>query len=259
VVCCDERPSQLVREVRQPVLAAPGQPGRYDDDYRREGTCHLCMCLQPLGGWRHVKVTDRRTAQDFAHGMRDLVDSHFPQAPLISVGLDHLNTHTPAALEESFAPAEARRRLQNLDFRATPKHGSGLNLAEIECAVLSTPCLNRRIPEQATRRRRVEAWNAGRNAAAATINWRFTTAKARRTLKRLYPSSSVWSTTKYTHESYAAWAPMIDSTRCGPWLYRSKNAYAALSRASRETKSSHWVTSRRNCRHSISIGFNQGL
>jgi hypothetical protein len=116
------------------------------------------------------------------------VDRHFPQATLISVVLDHLNTHTPAALYETFAPAEARRLLQKLDFRYTPKHGSGLNMAEIEFAVLSTPCLKRRIPDQATMRRRISAWEVGRNAATATINWRFTTAKARRKLKRLYPS-----------------------------------------------------------------------
>jgi DDE superfamily endonuclease len=161
---------------------------RYDYEYRREGTCNLFMFLQPLGGWRHVKVTDCRTAQDFAHCMKDLVDSHFPQAALISVVLDNLNTHTPAALYETFAPAEARRLLQHLEFRSTPKHGSWLNMAEIEFAVLSTQCLNRRISDQATVRRRVAAWEAGRNAAAATINWRFTTAKARRKLKRLYPS-----------------------------------------------------------------------
>jgi hypothetical protein len=188
VVCFDESPSQLVSAVRQPVLAAPGQPVRYDYEYRREGTCNLFMFLQPLGGWRHVKVTDHRTAQDFAQCLKDLVDRHFPQATLISVVLDNLNTHTPAALYETFVPAEACRLLQKLDFRYTPKHGSWLNMAEIEFAVLSTQCLNRRIPGQATVRRRIEAWEAGRNATTATINWRFTTAKARRKLERLYPS-----------------------------------------------------------------------
>jgi hypothetical protein len=188
VVCVDESPYPLVSEVRQPVLAAPGRPVRYDDEYRREGTCTLFMFLQPLGGWRHVKVTDRRTAQDVAHCMKALVDSHFPQATLISVVLDHLNTHTPAALYDTFTPAEARRMLRKLDFRYTPKHGSWLNMAEIEFAVLSTQCLSRRIPDQATVRRRIEAWEASRNAETATINWRFTTAKARRKLKRLYPS-----------------------------------------------------------------------
>jgi hypothetical protein len=157
VVCCDESPDQLVSEGRQPVLAAPGQPAQYDDAYRREGTCNLCMFVQPLGGWRHVKVTDRRTAWDFAHGLRDLVDRHVPQATLSSVVLDNLNTHTPAALYETLAPAEARRLLQKLDVRDTPKHGSWLNMAAIEFAVLSTQCLNRRIPDQATVRRHIEA------------------------------------------------------------------------------------------------------
>lgn len=188
VVCFDESPYQLVSEARQPVLAAPGQPVRYDYEYRREGTCNLFMFVQPLGGWRHVKVTDRRTAQDFAQCMKDLVDSHFPQATLITVVLDNLNTHTPAALYDTFTPAEARRLLQKLDFCYTPKHGSWLNMAEIEFAVLSTQCLNRRIPDQATVRRRVGAWEASRNAQKATINWRFTTGKARRKLRRLYPS-----------------------------------------------------------------------
>jgi hypothetical protein len=188
VVCVDASPYQLVSEVRQPLLAAPGQPVRYDDDYRREGTWNVFMFLPPLGGWRHVKVTDRRTAQDFAQWRRDLVDSHVPQATLIRVVLDNLNTPTPAALYETCAPAEARRLLQKLDLRSTPQQGSWLHMAEIEVAVRSTPCLNRRIPDQATVRRRVEAWEAGRNAAAAIINWRFTTAKARRKLKRLYPS-----------------------------------------------------------------------
>ena len=188
VVCFDESPYQLVSEARQSVPGAPGQPVRYDDEYRREGTCNLFMFVQPLGGWRHVKVTDPRTAQAFAHWMKDLVDHHFPQATLISVGLDNLNTHTPAALYETFRPAEARRILQHLDFRYTPKHGSWLTMAEIEFAVLSTQCLDRRIPDQATVRRRLEAWEASRNAKRVTIHWRFTSAKARRKLKRLYPS-----------------------------------------------------------------------
>jgi hypothetical protein len=117
VVCVDERPYQLISEVRQPVPVAPGQPVRYDDAYRREGPCHVCMFAQPLGGWRHVKVTDRRTAQDFAHCMKDLVDRHVPEATLIRVVLDHLNTHTPAALSDTLTPAEARRLLQKLDCR----------------------------------------------------------------------------------------------------------------------------------------------
>ena len=188
VVCFDESPFQLVSEVRQPLPMGPGQPRRYDYEYRREGTCNLFMFFQPLQGWRHVKVTDRRTAQDFAHCMKDLVDSHCPKATLISVVLDNLNTHTPAALDETLTPVEARRLLQPLEFRYTPKHGSWLNMADIEFAVLSTQGLNRRIAAQAPVRRRVDAWDAGRKAATAVINWQFPTAKARRKLKRLYPS-----------------------------------------------------------------------
>ena len=188
VVCFDESPYQLVSEVRQPVLAAPGQPVRYDYEDRREGTCNLFMFLQPLGGWRHVKVTDRRTAQDFAHCMQDLVDHHFPKAQVISVVLDNLNTHTPAALYETFAPAEARRILRKLDFRYTPKHGSWLNMAEIEFAVVTKQCLNQRIPDPVTVGQKIAAWETCRNVAQATVQWQFTIAKARRKLKGLYPA-----------------------------------------------------------------------
>jgi hypothetical protein len=187
VVCFDESPYQLVSEVRQPLPLRPGQPARYDYEYHREGMCNLFMCFEPLQGWRHVKVTARRTAQDFAHCMQDLVDVHFPQATVISVVLDNLNTHTPAALYATFPPAEACRILRKLDFHYTPKHGSWLNMAEIEFAVVSTQCLNRRLGEQETVRRAVAAWETQRNAAKATVEWRFTTAKARRKLKHIYP------------------------------------------------------------------------
>ena len=188
VVCVDESPYQMVSEVRQPLPATPGHPVRYDDEYRREGTCNLFMLFQPLQGWRHVKVTDRRTAKDFAHGMQELVDVHFPKADLMSVVLDNLHTHTPAALYEAFNPPEARRLLRKLDFRYTPKHGSWLNMAEIEFAVLSTQGLDRRLPDQETVCRTTMAWQTQRHAAQAKVNWRFTIAKARRKLKRLYPS-----------------------------------------------------------------------
>jgi hypothetical protein len=187
VVCFDESPYQLVSEVRQPLPVRPPQPARYDYEYRREGTCNLFMCFEPLQGWRHVKVTARRTAQDFAHCMQDLVDVHFPQATVISVVLDNLNTHTPAALYATFPPAEACRILRKLDFHYTPKHGSWLNMAEIEFAVVSTQCLDRRLGNQETVRRAVAAWETQRNAAKATVDWRFTTAKARRKLKHIYP------------------------------------------------------------------------
>ena len=166
----------------------PGQLLRYDYEYRREGTCNLFMLFQPLQGWRHVKVTDRRTAKDFAYCMQELVDVHFPKAAVISVVLDNLNTQTPAALYEAFPPAEARRLLRKLDWRYTPKHGSWLNMAEIEFAVVSKQGLDQRLPTQERVRRTTTAWEPQRNAVQATVNWRFTIAKARRKLKRLYPS-----------------------------------------------------------------------
>ncbi len=191
VVCFDESPYQLVDEARQPLPMLPGQAMRYDYEYRRMGTCNLFMFFQPLQGWRQVKVTDRRTAKDFAHCMQELVDVHFPKATLISVVLDNLNTHTPAALYEAFPPAEARRLLRKLDFRYTPKHGSWLNMAEIEFAVLSRQGLDRRLPRAKTVQRTITAWETQRNAVQAKVNWRFTITKARRKLKRLYPSQSL--------------------------------------------------------------------
>jgi len=187
LVCFDESPYQLVSEVRQPLPVAPGQPVRYDYEYRREGTCNLFMFFEPLQGWRHVKVTDRRTTEDFAYCMLDLVDSHFPRAAVISVVLDNLNTHTPAALYATFPPAEACRILRKLDFHYTPKHGSWLNMAEIEFAVVTTQCLDRRLGHQEMVRRAITAWETQRNAAKATVDWRFTTTKARRKLKHIYP------------------------------------------------------------------------
>jgi hypothetical protein len=187
VVCFDERPDQCIRDVRQPLPVRPGQPARYDDEYRREGTCNLFMCCEPWQGWRHAEVTDRRTAQDFAYCRQDLVDGHFPQATVISVVLDNLHTHTPAALYATFPPVEACRLLRKLDCHDTPTHGSWLNMAELECAVVSTQCLNRRLGDQETVRRAVAAWETQRHAAKATVEWRFTTAKARRKLKHIYP------------------------------------------------------------------------
>jgi hypothetical protein len=145
------------------------------------------MCFEPRRGWRHVKVTDRRTAQDCAYGMKDVVDTPFPQAMVIRVVLDHLHTHTPAALSATFPPAEAWRLLRKLDLHDPPKHGSWRNMAEIECAVVSTQGLDRRLGDQETVRREVAAWETRRNAQKATTDWRVTTAKARRTLKRLSP------------------------------------------------------------------------
>jgi hypothetical protein len=149
------------------------------------------MFFEPLRGWRHVKVTERRTAKDYAPCLKDLVDGYYPKATLISIVQDNLNTHTPAALYEVFEPAEARRIISKLDFRYTPKPGSWLNMAEIEFAVLTSQCLDRRVGERASLERKIAAWESRRNEAQAKVNWRFTTKHARSKLQRLYPSESV--------------------------------------------------------------------
>jgi len=187
-VCFDESSKQQVKEVRTPLPVAPGQPARYDTEYERNGVSNLFMFFAPLLNWRHVKVTDRRTAVDWAQCMRDLVDVHFPEAERITVVQDNLNTHTPAALYAAFPPEEAKRIWDKLEFHHTPKHGSWLNMAEIELSVLSRQCLDRRIPDQETLTTEVAAWEADRNAMQATVDWRFTTEDARIKLKRLYPS-----------------------------------------------------------------------
>jgi DDE superfamily endonuclease len=187
-VCFDESSKQQVKEVRTPLPAAPGQPARYDTEYERNGVSNVFMFFAPLLNWRHVKVTDHRTALDWAHCMRDLVDVHFPDAERITVVQDNLNTHTPAALYVTFPPEEAKRIWDKLEFHYTPKHGSWLNMAEIELSVLSRQCLDRRIPDQETLIAEVAAWEAERNGSGATVHWRFTTADARIKLKHLYPS-----------------------------------------------------------------------
>jgi hypothetical protein len=187
-VCFDECPYQLISEVRRPLPVKPGRPQRYDYEYKRKGTCNLFMFVQPHVGWRHVKVTDQRTKLDFAQCMKDLVDLYFPDAHLIRVTLDNLNTHTPAALYEAFEPAEARRIIRKLEFHHTPKHGSWLNMAEIEFSVLAGQCVDRRLPASDTVRTEVAAWETQRNAEQAKIHWRFTTDKAHSKLERLYPS-----------------------------------------------------------------------
>jgi hypothetical protein len=169
VVCVDASPDHLVRETRQPLPVAPGRPARYAYEYRREGTCHLLLFCPPLAGWRHVEVTARRTAQDFAPCMNALVEIHCPKAALISVVRDNLHTHTPAALYEAFPPAEARRMLSKRDLRYTPQHGSWLNMAEVEFAGLADQCLDRRLPDRDMARHEVEAWEASRNAVKATV------------------------------------------------------------------------------------------
>lgn len=191
VVCLDETSKQLVSETRTPLPAEPGQPERVDYEYERQGTANLFMAVEPLTGQRHVTVTDRRTAVDFAQVVKALLEVHYPHAEKVVLVLDNLNTHKPAALYQAFEPAVAWRLLERLDIHHTPKHGSWLNMAEIELSVLSQQCLNRRIPDTATLTREVAAWQQARNADPRPVNWRFTTADARIKLKRLYPSIEV--------------------------------------------------------------------
>ena len=186
-VCFDESNKQQIKEVSDPLPLQAGQPLRYESEYERNGVSNLFMFFAPLLNWRHVKVTDQRTALDWAQCMKDLVDVHFPDAEQIVVVMDNLNTHTPAALYAAFAPEEAKRIWDRLEFHYTPKHGSWLNMAEIELSVLSRQCLNRRIADQDALRREVTAWAERRNRSGATVEWRFTTADARIKLKKLYP------------------------------------------------------------------------
>jgi hypothetical protein len=186
-VCFDELPYQIVAETRTPVPARPGRPARVDYEYRRNGTANLFMRVDPERGWRRVSVTDRRTKRDFAREMQTLVDEDYPDADVIRLVSDNLNTHTPAALYEAFPPAEARRIARKLEFHHTPKHGSWLNQAEIELSVLSGQCLDRRLGDRATLEHEVAAWEAERNQAHTTSVWRFTSAAARTKLHRVYP------------------------------------------------------------------------
>ena len=185
-VCLDEKSKQLLADVREPVPAEKGRPGRQDYEYERKGTANLFIVSEPLRGWRHVSATERRTKIDWAHCMKDLVDVHYPHAERIVVVMDNLNTHTPA-LYEAFDPAEARRLCEKLEIHFTPKHGSWMNMAEIELSVLARQCLEQRIPDPETLIGEVGAWEAERNAAESSIDWRFTSADARIKLKHLYP------------------------------------------------------------------------
>jgi hypothetical protein len=187
-VCFDECPYQLISEVRTVIPAAPGQVERQDYEYKREGTCNLFMMVCPERGWRHVKVTARRTILDVAHCLKDLVDVHFRDADVVRLVMDQLNTHTLSVLYEVFDPSEARRIARKLEIHHTPKHGSWLNMAEIELSVLNGQCLDRRLPDMPTVRREVAAWQQRRNQAKATIDWRFTNETARSKLERIYPA-----------------------------------------------------------------------
>ncbi len=188
VVCFDESSKQLIAEVRTSLPMQPGQPQIYDSEYKRNGTRNVFLFCEPKGGWRHIHVTEQRTMQDFAREMQWLSDVAYPHAEVIRVVLDNLNTHKPASLYETFVPEEARRLLKRLEFHYTPRHGSWLNMAEIEFSVLGRECLDRRIPSAEALERELAAYEQERNRTNATITWRFTNQDARTKLKRLYPS-----------------------------------------------------------------------
>ena len=188
MVCMDELSKQLVGEVTPPLPLEPGQPARCDYEYERQGTANLFMFFEPLVGHRFVQVTDHRTKIDWAYAVRELVDVHYPEAERIILVMDNLNTHSLGSLYEAFEPTEAKRIADRLDVHHTPKHGSWLNMAEIELGVLSRQCLDRRIPNQSHLIQYVALWQSNRNQAQVKVDWRFTTADARIKLKRLYPS-----------------------------------------------------------------------
>src|SRR5665213_3404698 len=188
VVCLDETSKQLLAETRVPIPMKPGRPARFDYEYERNGTANLFMMFAPLEGWRHVKVTDRHAAVDYAQVLKELSDTHFPEAAKIVLVQDNLNTHKPASLYEAFPAAEARRLVERFEWHYTPKHGSWLDMAESELAVLSSQCLDRRIPDQQALKDEVDAWENARNNKRAKADWQFTAADARVKLKRLYPA-----------------------------------------------------------------------
>jgi hypothetical protein len=189
-VTFDETSKQLIGETRPPLPAQPGHPARYDYEYKRNGTRNIFLFCEPQAGWRHVAVTAQRTMEDFAHQMKWLVDERYPHAEVIRVVLDNLNTHKPGSLYETFSAAEAHRLRQKLEFHYTPKHGSWLNMAEIELSVFARQCLQRRIATETTLTQELAAVETARNTARATIHWQFTTTEARVKLVHLYPSTS---------------------------------------------------------------------
>jgi DDE superfamily endonuclease len=187
LVCLDETVKQLIKETRIPIPMKPGQPARTDYEYERNGTASLFMMFAPLEGWRHVENRDRHTGIDYAHVLQKLADVYFANADLITLVQDNLSTHKPASLYEAFSASEARRLVQRFEWIYTPKHGSWLNMAESELAVLSSQCLGRRIPDMDTLRAEVAAWETDRNNHHAKADWQFTTHDARIKLKHLYP------------------------------------------------------------------------
>lgn len=188
VVCLDETSRQLLGEVTPPLPPVPGTLARQDYEYVHGGVANLFVVTEPLRGWRHVHVSARRTRLDWAATVKEVVDVHYPAAEKIVLVMDNLNTHSPASLYAAFPPAEAKRLADRLEIHYTPKHGSWLNMAEIELAALSRQCLSRRLPDHATLTGEVAAWEERRNSTPCTISWRFTTADARIKLKHLYPS-----------------------------------------------------------------------
>ena len=187
VVCLDETSKQMIAETREPIRAKPGRKARHDYEYARNGVANLFMMFAPLEGWQHVKVTGRHTAIDYANALRDLSDIHFPGAAAIVLVQDNLNTHKPASLYEAFPAPEARRLVERFEWHYTPKHGSWLDMAESELGVLSTQCLDRRIPDKQTLTSEIAAWEEHRNKHHAKADWQFTNKDARVKLKRLYP------------------------------------------------------------------------
>jgi transposase len=190
-VCMDETSKQLLADTREPIPVEPGSPQRIDHEYKREGVANLFMFSEPQIGKRHVKVTERRTSKDWALAMKELADDHYPEAEVIVIVLDNLNTHKPASFYEAFEPEEAQRLSRRFEFHYTPKHGSWLNMAEIELSVLNRQCLDRRIPIQDLLASEVKAWENERNDQVVKVLWRFTTADARIKLKHLYPQIQV--------------------------------------------------------------------
>lgn len=188
VVCVDEGGKQLIGEVREPLAVRPGSIAKQDAEYKRSGVANLFMAFEPLVGWRHVEVTERKRSVDFARFLQHLSDDHYAEADRIVLVCDNLSTHRPAALYEAFAPEEARRLAQRFEWHYTPRHGSWLNVAEMELSVLARQCLDRRIPDLPTLSREAAAWKNQRNAAQVKVLWQFTTADARIKLKKLYPS-----------------------------------------------------------------------
>lgn len=186
-VCMDESSKQLIGEVRDPIPCAPGRPARMDDEYIRNGVVEIFMEVEPLAGKRHVEVTEHRTRKDWAHQIKQMLDERYPKATKVCLVMDNLNTHNIASLYETFEPKEARRLAERLEIHYTPKHGSWLNMAEIELSVLKGQCLDRRIADMATMQAEVAAWERDRNNRTKKIDWQFTTSDARIKLKRLYP------------------------------------------------------------------------